>query len=173
MRLSYVSLYQKLMKLNGELSRWQSTYQQLMENSMMTNSDPNMARLKAHYENMTCEFLNVKSTLLEPELLCKLVKFVCSTSSWLVYLAIFADANYETANELKQIEDTLLIRKPTDKLNLSILAKIPEYFFTNVVEFLIFCIDSKTRTLLTCLSATTFYRNVFFLLIKLKNIYFH
>ncbi len=138
MRLSYVSLYQKLMKLNGELSRWQSTYQQLMENSMMTSSDPNMARLKTHYENMTCEFLNVKSALLEPELLSKLVRFVCSTSSWLVYLAVFADANYDTANELKQIEDTLLIRKPTKKLNLNILAKIPEYFITNVVEFLIF-----------------------------------
>lgn len=136
LRLAYVSLYQKLMKINSELSRWQSTYQQLVESG--NQADPNMARLKTLYEKMTCEFLNVKSSLLEPDVLQKLVKFTCSTSSWLVYLAIFADSGYETANEIKQLTNPMLIRKSTESLNLSILSKIPEYFITNVVEFLIF-----------------------------------
>ncbi len=136
LRLGYVALYQKLMKINSELSRWQSTYQQLMEGG--NQSDPNMARLKSVYEKMTCEFLNVKSALLEPESLQKLVKFSCSTSSWLVYLAIFADSGYESATELKQLSNSGVVQKATDPLNLSILAKIPEYFITNVVEFLVF-----------------------------------
>ena len=138
LRLSYISLYQKLMKINSELSRWQSTYRQLMESG--NQNDPNMARLKTVYERMTCEFLNVKSALLEPESLSRLVKFTCSSSSWLVYLAVFADSSYETSNELefKQLTDPSIIQKPTDTFNLGILSKIPEFFITNLVEFLIF-----------------------------------
>lgn len=138
LRLSYVSLYQKLMKINSELSRWQSTYQQLMESG--NQNDPNMARLKTLYERMTSEFLNVKSALLEPDSLSKLVKFTCSSSSWLVYLAVSANSSYETANnlEFKQLTEPSIIQKPTDAFNLSILSKIPEYLITNIVEFLIF-----------------------------------
>jgi hypothetical protein len=62
LRLAYITLYQKLLKINQELSRWQSTYQQLVESG--SSSDPNQARLKTLYEKMTCEFLNVKSALL-------------------------------------------------------------------------------------------------------------
>lgn len=136
LRMAYVSLYQKLMKINQELSRWQSTYQQLMESG--NQSDPNMAKLKTLYEKMTCEFLNVKSALLDPESLQKLVKFSCSSSSWLVYVSLFADSNYEKATELKRLDSPEFIRKPTDSFNLNILAKIPEYFITNIVEFLVF-----------------------------------
>lgn len=68
----------------------------------------------------------------------KLVKFACSSSSWLVYLAIFADSSYDVSTEFKQLNDPAILRKETDPLNLTILAKIPEFFITNVVEFLIF-----------------------------------
>lgn len=62
LRLSYITLYQKLLKVNQELSRWQSTYQQIVESG--NGSDPNQQKLKTLYEKMTCEFLNVKSALL-------------------------------------------------------------------------------------------------------------
>jgi len=138
LRLAYVALYQKLMKLNGELSRWQSTYQQIMENNSMASNDPHMSRLKSLYENMTIEFLNIKTALLDNDLLSKLVKFLYATSSWLVYLALFADTSYDQAKVLRQLDNPADIKKKTNEFNLGVLAQIPEFFLTNVVEFLIF-----------------------------------
>lgn len=53
-------------------------------------------------------------------------------------MAIFADSSYDVTTEFKQLNDPAMLRKRTDPLNLTILAKIPEFFITNVVEFLIF-----------------------------------
>ena len=136
-RLAYVTLYQKLMKLNGELSRWQSTYQQLMESGGQ-GLDPQMSRLKTLYETMTTELLNIKAALLETNLLEKLVKFLCATGSWLVYLGVFADQDYERATQLTQLQDPELVRQPIKSFNSLILSTIPEFFITNIVEFMIF-----------------------------------
>jgi len=152
-RLAYISLYQKLMKLNGELSRWQSTYQQLMDNSMMSSNDPHMSRLKSLYENMTIEFLNIKSALLDNDLLSKLIKFLTSTSSWLVYIAIYATSSSSTDQTIKQLSNSNDIKQKTNTFNLNILSSVPEYFLTNVVEFLIFLSRFKDNDIVDLLVA--------------------
>jgi hypothetical protein len=144
-RLSYLSLYQKLMKLNQELSRWQQTYQQLIESG---SNDSHMQRLKTMYENLTIEFLNIKAVLLEDDLIKKLAKFLCLSSSWLSYLAINANSkDYEissslndsaTANNIEIIDNLDKLRQPIKEFNLEILKIIPEYFITNIVEFFSF-----------------------------------
>ena len=92
----------------------------------------------------------------EPELLRKLVKFACSSSSWLVYLAIFADSSYDVTTDFKQLDNPAMVRKPTDPLNLIILAKIPEFFITNVVEFLIFLHRFKDSNVMDLFIGDTF-----------------
>ena len=136
-RLAYVTLYQKLMKLNDELSKWRPTFIQLMENGGQ-GLDPQMSRFKILYQSMTVEFLNIKAALLETNLLKKLVKFLCTTSSWLVYFAVFADQDYERATQPTQLQDPELVRQPIKSFNSLILSTIPEFFITNIVEFMIF-----------------------------------
>ncbi len=154
LRLAYVSLYQKLMKLNGELSRWQSTYQQIMENTMMSGQDPHMARLKTMYESITIEFLNIKTALMDSDMMGKLVRFLSSTSSWLVYMALFSDSNYETASQLTQLDNPKDIKKKTAPFNSNVLASIPEYFLTNIVDFLIFLSRFKETDIVELLIST-------------------
>ena len=144
-RLAYLSLYQKLMKLNQELSRWQQTYQQLIESG---SNDSHMQRLKTMYENLTIEFLNLKAVLLEDDLIKKMAKFLCLSSSWLSYLAINANSkDFETSsslndssttNNIEVIDNLDKLRQPINEFNLGILKKIPEYFITNIVEFFSF-----------------------------------
>lgn len=56
----------------------------------------------------------------------------------LVYLALFADTSYDQAKVLRQLDNPADIKKKTNEFNLGVLAQIPEFFLTNVVEFLIF-----------------------------------
>lgn len=47
-RLAFLSLNQKIMKLNGELARWQQTYQDLMTSQ---TQDPQMTRIKVIFRH--------------------------------------------------------------------------------------------------------------------------
>lgn len=111
-RLSYVSVHQKLMKLNNELGRWQSTYQDLIASNTDISGNPQMRVLKSHYELMSTEFLNLKSCLIEDNLVKKLGRFLSNSSSWLNMLAEMS----ETTN---------------------VLVNVPELLLTNVTEFVI------------------------------------
>lgn len=88
-RLAYTSLHQKILKINNELARFQSTYQSLMANGGQT-SDPHLSRVKTMYENMSTEFLNIKSVLIDDELMQKMSTFLCSNCAWLSFAALGA-----------------------------------------------------------------------------------
>ena len=122
LRLGYLSVYQKLMKLNGELGRWQSTYQDLMASNDDTSNNQQMSLLKSHYESMSIEFLNFKACLLEENMLKKMAKFLFNSCSWLVLLTESSAQN-------------------------AILSAIPEFFITNSNEFLIFLHRFKETSL--------------------------
>ncbi len=109
-KLGYLSIYQKLMKLNNELARMQSTYQDLQQASNIDNN-PQLRMVKLHYESMSIEFLNLKTCLIEDNLLKRLGKFLFNSSCWLVSL-VFKDEK--------------------------ILGNVPEFLVTNISEFLIF-----------------------------------
>ena len=117
------------MKINGELSRWQQTYQQLMESGggSSNDMDPQMSRLKEMYESMTVEFMNIKTTLCAERLLTRITSFLCTSAAWLVHLSALGD-------------DAPLV-----------LQHVPEYFVTNIGEFFIFVsrfVDSRLHELL-------------------------
>jgi ubiquitin conjugation factor E4 A len=168
-RLAYVSVYQKIMKLNNELSRWQQTYQQLMENAAAQSNDANMNRLKTMYESMTIEFLNTKSVLLDDDLIRKLAQFLCTNCAWLSFVALTVkQEDYAEPSALsKPIKDSALIRAKTKPFNLRILRQIPEFFITNTTEFFIFLNRFKDTVLVDLLvenqesSIDSFYLNSF------------
>lgn len=143
-RLSYLSLYQKLMKLNNELSKWQQTYQDLAQ-----SNDPQMNRIKTMFENMTCEFLNLKSVMTEETLVKKLSTFLFNTSLWLCFITLKVDKLDFDGKEIqiKTITKQDFSKKETLSFNLDLLSIIPEFILTNVVEFIIF-INRFKETLL-------------------------
>jgi ubiquitin conjugation factor E4 A len=125
-RLGYMSIYQKLMKLNGELARWQSTYQDLMSSNADTSNNNQMATLKSHYECMSIEFLNFKTCLIEESLVKNMSKFLFNSASWLVMLT-----------------------ESSSNSTTPLLSQVPEFFLTNINEFLIFLHRFKVTILST------------------------
>ncbi|CAF0817504.1 unnamed protein product [Brachionus calyciflorus] len=132
-RLSYLSLYQKLIKLKNELAKWQQTYQDLAH-----SNDPQLARVKTMFENMTCEFLNLQSVMTEEGLVKKLSKFLFNTSLWLSFMTIKQETLSITPLSHKNF---------SDNSNLKFLSHTPEFILTNIVEFVTF-INGFKETLL-------------------------
>jgi hypothetical protein len=141
-RLAFVGLHSRLMKLNNELARWQSTYQQLINSSSLSGAhlDEQMSRLKELYEKMTVEFLNIKTALLNEELLEKMCKFLCASCSFMVHLALSGGDDLSDVSalcELRNVAQLDKLREPSEATRHRV-SKIPEYFLTNVADFFIF-----------------------------------
>jgi hypothetical protein len=139
-RLAYLSLNQKIVKLNSELARWQSTYHDLMSSGGGSNLDPQMSRVKTMFENMSVEFMNLKTALLEEDLVRKMSVFLFNSSAWLCYMAVGAEPD-DFQNEkavITKLNNLDVLREDTRAFNLGLLAQLPEYFITNIVEFMTF-----------------------------------
>lgn len=157
-RLAYTSLHQKILKINNELARFQSTYQQIMSGGGQTN-DPQLSRIKSMYENMTIEFLNIKASLIDDELLQKMAKFLCSNCAWLSFAALGANGE-ENQNFVDVTKiDVRLLRETPKNANLQLLQQIPELLITNTTEFFKFLTrfkDSSVKDLLLPRKENTF-----------------
>lgn len=144
-RFSYLSLYQKLLKINNELAKWQETYQDLA-----SSNDPQMSRLKTIFENMSCEFLNLQSVMIEEGLVKKMSKFLFNTSLWLSFVSTKAqksDLNTEKPQPIDAFSRDDFLKKDSNSFNLEILSIVPEFLLTNIVEFITF-INRFKETLL-------------------------
>lgn len=144
-RFSYLSLYQKLLKINNELAKWQETYQDLAH-----STDPQMSRLKTIFENMSCEFLNLQSVMIEEGLVKKMSKFLFNTSLWLSFVSTKAqksDLNNEKPQAIETLNREDFLKNDSNSFNLDILSILPEFLLTNIVEFITF-INRFKETLL-------------------------
>jgi hypothetical protein len=157
-RLAYTSLHQKILKINNELARFQSTYQQIMASGGQT-SDPQLSRIKTMYENMTIEFLNIKAVLIDDELLQKMAKFLCSNCAWLSFSALGATSDESQSFVDVSKIDARMLREPPKNVNLQLLQQIPELLITNTTEFFKFLTrfkDSSVKDLLLPRKDNTF-----------------
>ncbi|RNA43137.1 Ubiquitin conjugation factor E4 A [Brachionus plicatilis] len=135
-RFSYLSLCQKLTKINSELAKWQEMYQDLAH-----STDPQMSRIKTMFENMSCEFLNLLSVMIEEGLVKKMSKFLFNTSLWLSFVSTKAQRSHfsnEKSQPVQLFSKEDFLEKNTNSFNLDILSVIPEFLLTNIVEFLTF-----------------------------------
>lgn len=92
------------------------------------------------FENMSIEFMNLKTVLLEEDLIKKAAKFLFNSSAWLCYMALGAEqADFKSESSvISKLDDIERLRKPSTSFNLAILSCIPEYFLTSIVDFVIF-----------------------------------
>lgn len=94
------------------------------------------------FENMSIEFMNLKTVLLEPDLVKKAAKFMTNSSAWLSYMAFAcepADFKQETSSLSPQkLFNVELLKKPSQAFNTAILVRLPEFFITNIVDLVIF-----------------------------------
>lgn len=102
------------------------------------------------FENMSIEFMNLKTVLLEEDLVRKSAKFLFNSSAWLSYMAVGAEPRVfaNDSSVITQLDNLdRLRRKSNDEFNTAVLACIPEYFLTNIVDFVIFLNRFKDSSL--------------------------
>lgn len=140
-QLAFVNLYQKLMKLNQDLGRTQSTYEELRQQFQQNETFEPIRHIRNMYEKQTTEFLNIKIALTQINLIEMSIKFLSSTSTWFIYLCTCD--NYleqkmnDIANKVNNFENKILLESK-NSLNRYLLSHIPEFFLINLNEFLIF-----------------------------------
>lgn len=115
------------------------------------NLDPQMNRIKVMFETMSIEFMNLKSILIEEDLVKKISKFLFNSSAWLCYMALGAEPEDFDLNSnttlIKKLDNLKLLKEPSKQFNLNILAQLPEFLVTNIVEFMIFLNRFKESSL--------------------------
>lgn len=84
--------------------------------------------------------MNLKTVLLEDDLMKKSSKFLFNSSAWLCYMAVGVElADFKSDSTLiSKLDNIELLKNPSRPLNLSILSCIPEYFLTSIVDFVVF-----------------------------------
>ena len=133
-QLSFISLYQKLMKINQELSRTQSTYEEMRQQFQSDALEP-VRQMRLIYEKQITEFLNIKTALTQLNLVEMSIKFFSSTSTWFAYLSTCQQFG-EPIIGIKTNDIERLERK--SDLNKYLLSMVPEFFLTNINEFIVF-----------------------------------
>lgn len=107
------------------------------------------------FESMSIEFMNLKTALLEEDLIAKCSKFLFNSSAWLCYMALGAEASdFKRETIISKLDKLDLLTKPSSPFNLTILSLIPEYFLTNIVDFIIFLNRFKESSICDQLSST-------------------
>ena len=91
--------------------------------------------MKVVYEKQITEILNIKTALTQVNLVEMSTQFLSATSSWLAYLST-CQIYGEPIIQIKA-KDVDLIKRKTD-LNKYLFSMVPEFFLTNINEFLIF-----------------------------------
>lgn len=128
-QLSFIVINQKLLKINQELVRTQSIYNDLNAQFQNDSIDP-VRQAKALCENYTCEYFNFKTSICQPNLNEMSMKFLSAYSTWMVHL-VFCD---EKSENLATIKSNWSLTKHNRKL----LSLIPEFFLNNLSEFILF-----------------------------------
>jgi hypothetical protein len=133
-QLSFISLNQKLIKVNQELSRTQSTYEEMRQQFQSDSPEP-VRQMRLLYEKQITEYLNIKASLTQINLVEMSMKFFSATSTWFSYLCTCKQFGESIVGITTNDVDTI---KHKSNINKYLLSMIPEFFLTNINEFIIF-----------------------------------
>ncbi|KAG1682356.1 Ubiquitin conjugation factor E4 A [Nymphon striatum] len=128
--------HSKLLQVSQSLSRQQHLYDEVMAQVGSTNSETAENIITVMEKGMT-QFLSLKAALLVPDHLDMMMKFLTSSSIWLVNKAYGKDSSDITDN----------LKFPLLEVCSKNLVDIPEYLLENIADFVIFLRRFNPHTL--------------------------